>query len=110
MRQFADVLREIPGGVYDELTAQLHEVTEAVMRERKVGELTLKIKLSPNGENSVRLSHDIKAKVPEPPRTEAIFFTDAGGNLLRTDPRQGNLELRSVPTGDAEKPKEVNVG
>lgn len=104
MRPFADILRELAGGVaYDDLTAGLAEVVSAVMATRKAGEITLKLSVRANGENSVSISDDIKVKVPKPPRGLNIFFATADGSLVRNDPRQGDLPLRRIeekPPGD----------
>ena len=96
-RPFADVLRELgAGSTYDDLTAQLAEVVEAVMQTRKLGELSIKLKIKPNGEGSVIIADEIKARVPEPPRGESVFFVTTGGALVRQDPRQQDLPLRRV--------------
>lgn len=96
-RQFADVLRDLSAGqTYDELTAALGEIVEAVTATRKAGSLTLKIDVKPNGENSVRVVDEIKTKVPQPTRGETLFFTTSSGSLIRNDPRQADLPLRDV--------------
>lgn len=96
-RPFADVLRELgAGSTYDDLTAQLAEVVEAVVQTRKVGELSIKLKVKPNGEGSVIIADEIKAKVPEPARGDSVFFVTSGGSLVRQDPRQADLPLRRV--------------
>lgn len=99
MAGFADVLRELSAGTtYDELGGKLNEVVEAVMKTRKVGELSLKLKVRINGEVGVAIEDEIKAKIPEPSRGTTMFFADEEGNLLRRDPRQGELALRAVET------------
>ena len=96
-RQFADVVRELSSGTtYEDITANLSEIVDAVVLHRKTGELTVKLTVRPNGENSVRMIADIKAKVPQAPRAETIFFAAAGGLLTREDPRQTKLPLREV--------------
>ncbi len=104
-RPFADVIRELGGGAtYDELTARLAEVVAAVTETRKVGELSIRLKIKPNGEAGVIVADEIKAKVPEPPRGDTVFFVTSGGSLVRQDPRQQDLPLRTVA---AAKPGEV---
>lgn len=101
-RAFADVVRDLAAGkTYDELTAGLAEVVEAVLHTRKVGELSLKITVRPNGEGSVRITDEIKAKVPQPTRGETLFFALEGGGLVRNDPRQADLPLREVRSAPA---------
>jgi ribosomal protein S28E/S33 len=98
MRQFADVLRELcAGSTYDELTARLGEVVEAVTDTGKVGEISIKLKIKPNGDAGVIVTDEIKTKVPERARGDTVFFVTSGGSLVRQDPRQQDLPLRSVP-------------
>lgn len=108
MSTFSDVVGALNGGVtHQKLGDELNDVVQAVIATRKVGELTLKLKVSPNGEHGVMISEDIKTKVPELTRGTSAFFADESGNLLRRDPRQGEMfrevadhetgELRRVP-------------
>lgn len=108
MAGFADVLRELCGGAtYDELGGKLNEVVAAVRETRKVGELSLKLKVKINGEIGVTIEDEIKAKIPEPSRGTTVFFADDSGNLLRRDPRQSELPLRAVEA-HSETLKEAN--
>jgi hypothetical protein len=96
-RAFADVLRDLTGGqTYEELGSALTEIVDAVMQTRRSGSLTLTLKIKSNGDSSVIITDDVKTKLPQPIRGETIFFTQAGGNLLREDPRQEKLPLRQV--------------
>lgn len=97
MRPFADILRDLAGGTtYDDLGVRLAEVVEAVMECRKSGELSIKLKIKPNGEHSVIITDEVKTKVPEKARGETVFYAMAGGSLVREDPRQEKLPLRQV--------------
>lgn len=97
-RSIAEVLRELTGGqTYEELNSALTEVVAAVGETRKSGSITLKLSIKPNGDNSVIITDEIKSKVPERSRGETLFFTTSGGSLVRQDPRQPDLPLRSVP-------------
>lgn len=109
MRQLAEVLREMPDGVYDDLTAQLHEVVAAVAETHKKGSVTLKIDVAPNGETSVFVQANFTAKVPRPSKRQAVFFVDASGNLLRNDPRQPDLPLRAVETKPTTELRDANA-
>lgn len=96
-RPFADILRELgSGNTYDELTAKLAEVVEAVTTTRKVGEISIRLKVKPNGDTGVIVADEIKSKVPEASRGETVFFVTSGGSLVRQDPRQQDLPLRRV--------------
>jgi hypothetical protein len=101
-RPFADVVRELAGGtVYEDLTTQLGEVVTAVMETGKVGELSLKLSIKPNGEGSVRVLADVKQKVPAATLGETLFFATSSGSLIRNDPRQSELPLREVAATQA---------
>lgn len=103
-RPFADVLRDLGGGTtYDDLTAKLAEVVTAVTETRRVGELSVTIKVKPNGEGSVIIADTIKVKVPEAPHGDSVFFVTSGGSLVRQDPRQQDLPLRRVDAADPAK-------
>lgn len=96
-RQIADVLRDLAGGqTYENLNSALTDVVQAVLDTHKVGEISITLKIKANGENSVIVTDTIKTKVPERSRGETLFFTTSAGSLLRSDPRQADLPLRSV--------------
>ncbi|APX84593.1 hypothetical protein BV511_07635 [Methylorubrum extorquens] len=95
-RPFADVLRELNGDAYDELTLQLGEVVQAVMKTGKAGSLSLSLKVAANGTGSVTITDDIKVKVPEAARPKTMFFATESGSLMRNNPRQHEMQLRDV--------------
>lgn len=95
-RPFADVLRELNGETYDDLTLQLGEVVKAVIETGKSGSITLTLKIAANGKGAVTINDDVKIKIPEPPRAQTMFFATTSGSLLRTDPRQHEMPLREV--------------
>lgn len=96
-RSIAEVLRDLTGGqTYDVLNSALTDVVQGVLDTHKTGSITLTLKIKPNGENSVIITDEVKAKVPERSRGESVFYATAGGNLVREDPRQPDLPLRAV--------------
>jgi len=97
MRQIADVLRDLAGDQYQEITDQLGEVVRAAMETGKVGALTVSLKIKPNAANAVQVECDIKAKIPTRPTPPTIFFVANGDSLVRTDPNQMALPLKAVP-------------
>lgn len=97
MSNFADVLGSIEGGIlFNQLNEQLQDLVVAVTDHRKSGEITVTLKVTPNGERAVSVTGTIKSKVPEAAKGVTIFYADGGGNLLRRDPRQPDLPLREV--------------
>lgn len=94
MRPFTDVLRDIrKGRVVDTLSEELAEVVRAVLDTNKPGELTLTLKISPQGkgDNALIVSAVSKQKVPRAKLPDALFFADLDGDLLRDDPTQNRM-------------------
>lgn len=94
MRPFTDVLRDIrKGRVVEAASDELAEVVKAVLDTAKPGELTLKLKVSPQGkgDNAVIVSAEVKSKRPVAKLPDALFFADLDGDLLREDPTQQRI-------------------
>jgi hypothetical protein len=106
MRPITDVLREYRRGKAVDLASErLSELIMAVDQTRKAGEITIKIKVKPakDGGAEKTLAIDVKTKIPELDLPEAIFFSDAGGNLHRTDPTQQEMRFRDAAAADNER-------
>jgi hypothetical protein len=100
LSSFSEVLQQLGGGqVYQDLGDKLTEAVQAVQETRKIGEVTLRLKIKPNGEYGVMIADEVKVKVPERPRGETLFFVNAAGHLMRNDPRQEQLPLRRIEAG-----------
>lgn len=97
------------GSLHAELGEHLADITARVIELQKSGTLTLTVKIAPTGEgqHSVFISDEVKAKPPEPPRPKALFFSDGKGNLSRRDPRQAELPLKDV-SADAPSPRDLS--
>jgi hypothetical protein len=99
MRPITDVLREYRRGkAVDLASSKLAELIMAVDETNKAGDITIKIKVKPakGGGSEKTLAIDVKAKIPEAELPEAIFFSDAEGNLHRTDPAQAEMTFRDA--------------
>jgi hypothetical protein len=101
MRPFTDFLAEYRrGACRDELTQKLQELVNEVTEICKAGTLTLTIKVMPAGagnSSQIKISDDIKVKLPQSLREESIFFVDPDtGNITRDNPMQPHLPLREV--------------
>lgn len=99
MRPITDVLRDIrKGRVVDLATERLAEIVQAVDETGKPGELTLILKVTPEkgGGSQKTLTAKVKAKIPEADLPEGIFFSDADGDLHRSDPAQTTMEFRDA--------------
>lgn len=79
------------GALLELLTGKLNEVVEAVQEHRKVGTLQLTLSIKPNGDDAVTVTSKVAAKIPEGTVGDALFFVN-GGNLVRRNPRQTDIE------------------
>lgn len=99
IRPFADFLIDVHGGkTAVELAEKFHEVIEGVKTFEKQGSITLTITVTPMKDvaDTMLVTADVKAKIPEAKRKGAVFFTDDHGNLVRDNPALPRLPLREV--------------
>ena len=104
VRPFADILRDLDHGqVADEAAIQLQSLVEAVMTNGKKGTFTLTVEVAPWKGNKTALQVSAKAttKPPAGEAVAAVFFTDDNFNLIREDPNQPQLPLRTTDTNVA---------
>lgn len=111
VRPFADWLTEQrEGSLSFELSEGMNELVESVNATGKPGTLTLTVKVKPVSKGavgSVMVSDDVKVKVPQADRSEALYFVDRDANLRRTNPAQPQLPLREVGKPAAETDEKV---
>ena len=99
MKMITDVIREVrAGGLAQEASEQMQRLVCQVNETGKPGEITLKLKVSPQGE-VVNVEDSITVKFPKQ-KTGTIFFPSLDGDLTRSNTRQQELELQAVG-GDA---------
>lgn len=92
------------GEAQAELSEQLDALITACADTGKLGQLTLTIKVKPNGKSGQYIIADtIAVKTPRYQRADTLLFEDMDGNLTREDPRQKKLELKSAPTPELRK-------
>jgi hypothetical protein len=98
IRPFSDTLTAIRfGGLADELSDALNELTNACAATGKVGTITMTIKLKPGKAGQMEVIDDVKIKLPQHERGSTLMFATPEGNLQREDPRQMSIEgLREV--------------
>jgi len=93
------------GGALSDLAAAMREVTEAVLETGKGGAVTLKFKVLPAATSGAMIVEDeIKTTLPRTKPQGSVFFADHSGNLLREDPNQHQLPLRTVEAAQPEVP------
>ena len=96
MRLITDILREIRRGApVEEASEALARVVQAVDETGKSGEVTIKLTVKPakHGGPEKTIICDVKAKEPIADIAPAVFFSNAEGDLLRSDPAQTDMDL-----------------
>lgn len=98
---FARTLQDLRHGASaEELSEQLSVLIAAVRETGKGGELIYKIKIKPANKGQIRtviVEDEINLKKPGFDRESSIFFTTDDNCLVRNDPRQRELELKTIP-------------
>lgn len=84
------------GGVNRAASSMLAEVVQAVQKTGNSGELSLKFKVSKEGDKAV-VKVDAVHKVPRDPLHSTLFYFGQEGNLERDDPRQMTLKVLAEP-------------
>lgn len=91
------------GGALSDLSAAVREVVDAVRATGKGGAIAFKIKVRSAAKSGAMIVEDeIKITLPKTEAEGSIFFADGEGNLLREDPEQRKLDLRTV---ESDKPE-----
>ncbi len=108
--KITEVIEAIDDGMaVQAIDEKLREIVDAVMLHNKAGELNLSIAVHPGGPRRVNVHVQMKrSKIPEAPLNASTFFTDEGGTLHRSDPKQltiKDLTDKSRPIKDTEKKK-----
>lgn len=102
MRPITDILREMRRGrIVEDMTDALAEVVKAVDETDKAGALTIKITVKPSKDGGWEktLSTAISTSIPRKDSPDAVFFSNADGDLVREDPDQRAL------FADSERPE-----
>lgn len=102
MRAATDQLRDIRGGLMvEELGETLANVVNAVLATGKKGAVSLKLSIDPasKGDAVVTVTDEIKATIPQEKKMGTLMFALPSGTLQRQDPRQSELDLKSVEGG-----------
>ncbi len=98
---FSQNLSYLEKGCLDaELTEQLAEVIQGVRETGKQGTITLQLKVSlmKGSEDTVTIQSTVNNKVPQLDRAQTIMWSTHDGDLIRNDPHQQSLDLKTVET------------
>lgn len=93
------------GEALNDWSDALRKVTEAVQTTGKGAKLTIVLAIRPASKGgALVLEDDFKTTLPKTESEGSIFFADSNGNLLREDPKQQKLPLRTI---EGELPEET---
>ena len=104
---FSQQIAHLSKGTLDaELTEALGDLVKAINDHGKKGSITLTLTLKPesvHGEvKMITVSPDVKVSSPQPQRMSSRMWPTYDGDLLRDDPDQGTLDLKSINTETGE--------
>lgn len=103
IRPVMDTLRHLRGGVMlDDAGDALAEVVRAVVETGRPGRVTIDLQIRKVGRSgALSIIDKVTSKVPQNERIDTLMFPTEDGNLLTKDPRQNNLDLRTVEVPSA---------
>lgn len=84
------------GSTLEELSERLSQCVAASRDTGKASTLNLTLKIKPHRNGQYELAEKITTKIPDPERGITLMFGTPDGNLTRDDPRQIQLDLRTV--------------
>jgi hypothetical protein len=107
---FAKALAEMrKGRTLTELSTELESLIKAVRETGKKGELTLKLKVTPDSEGTICLVEDqVSVKTPKMDKASTTFFITDDNQLSRSDPRQEEMKFE-VFAGAKTEPEDVKA-
>ncbi|MFF7452148.1 MULTISPECIES: hypothetical protein [unclassified Streptomyces] len=97
----AFLVGHLNGRVHQDLSAEMHELLQAVAAHGKKGSLVIKVLVEPSKGHvegdplSISVESELKAPKSVPPAS--IYWVDSEGNAVRQDPRQIALDFRTAP-------------
>lgn len=96
--EIVNLMNIMNGGEFlDQVAEARTEVENALSQAGKAAEITIKIKIAPNGSNKRVITADIKTKLPVIPADATYVFSSQSGQYVTKDPDQSELPLRTVP-------------
>ncbi len=87
------------GGCLDELGQAMRDVIDAAQLTGNPGVITLKVMIDPTKSRAIEIYDDIKVTMPKAEKEGSMFFVGEGGALVRNNPNQLEMPLRSIEGG-----------
>lgn len=89
------------GRTSEEISAEFHQLLDAVREHGKKGQMTITFVVEPpaNGVDNAPLPIGVESAVKAPKATapKALYFLDKDGNPVREDPRQLAIQFHAAP-------------
>lgn len=109
-RPITDTLRFLQGGTFlDEASDAMAELVSAVDSTGKGGEITIKINVKKMSKGAMGVTGKLTMKKPHEAPDATLMFPTPEGDLLTQDPRQQNLELKTIAAAPAIPLKQVGA-
>jgi hypothetical protein len=96
--EFVVLLTDIrAGSLCHELSDKLNKLVQTVLHTGKKGEITMKLKITPDGIGRVKVSDESNVKLPVADMGTTVLFATEQGQLLANDPRQMEMPFMPMP-------------
>ncbi len=92
------------GTLISDMSEAYRKVVEACQLTGKVGEVNLKIKITPPNKGQARfigIAMEVTSKIPKAAPYISVWYVGEDGELLREDPHQQKLDLQVVKVNPA---------
>lgn len=104
-RPFLDTIHAL--ALEPDLGEAMAELVRTVSEHQQAGELVLRVKVKPNAGGMLKVTPELKVKLPEPGRAERSLWASPDGALLTENPAQARLDLRR-PNAPSQELRTVN--
>lgn len=89
------------GSTQEELSDMLGEAVNMARETGRQATVTLQIIVKPIGDGQYEIRDKVSHKLPELPRGMTLMYGTPEGNLMRDNPKQASLNLRSADEAPA---------
>jgi len=111
-RPITETLAALGHGTFiDEASNALNTLVTAVDETGRSGKLvmSLAIKKASRGSGAMIVVDEIRLTLPKQDARETMLFSTPEGNLIAEDPRQQQLELKTIPAAVTDSPAELKT-
>lgn len=95
---FIELVTGLNSRALHDLSEAMAECADRAKHTGKMATMTFQLKFKPQGVDKMEVEDVIKTALPEFPRAKTLMFVGNEGELMKDDPSQRKLELKSVDT------------